>query len=162
MDRRKSRSATLGGFSMVEVIVVLLTLGILTVLIMSSLQTVQAKNRDATRRTSIDNIAAKLEACYKDEKKCNKTYPTIIQLADTSPTGWTTSNLTGFNNAWLYDSSNGVIQGNPASAATQYQYTTTPTGCTGTQGDTPCQGFTLRAFQETNPEHPYVKDSLNK
>lgn len=155
-------SSRLGGFTMVEVIIVLVVLGILAVLIVNSLQTVQAKSRDATRRSDIDSIAQKLEACYDDKEKCNSSYPSIIQLTDTSPNGFATVNLQGFNNDWLRDSSAGLIQTDDASAATQYQYTTTPEGCTGTAGDTRCQGFTLRAYQETNPDHPYIKESFNK
>lgn len=147
---------------MIEVIIVLIVMGVLAVLVVNSLQTVQAKSRDATRRDNIDQIAQKLEACYDDKEICNGTYPSLLQLIDTSPTGFTTTALAGFNNDWLRDSSAGIIQSGEASAATQYQYTTTPDGCTGTVGETKCQGFTLRTYQETNPRHSYVKESLNK
>ena len=147
---------------MIEVVIVLLVIGVLGILILNSLQAVQAKSRDTARRNDIDNIAQKLENCYNDSKKCNGAYPSIIQLTDTPQNGWIATNLSGFDNSWLYDSSNGVIQSDSASAATQYQYATTPDSCTGTQGDTPCKGFTLKAYQETNPSHPYVKESINK
>ena len=159
---RRVRTFVTSGFTIVEVIIVLIVIGVLAVLIVSSLQTVQAKSRDSTRRNDIDNIAAALEACYNDKDKCASTYPSILQLTDTSPTGFVATNLTSFNNDWLVDSSAGVIQGGTASPATQYQYVTTPQSCTGTGGDTPCTGFTLRAYQETNPDHPYVKESFNK
>jgi prepilin-type N-terminal cleavage/methylation domain-containing protein len=152
----------LAGFTMVEVVIVLLVLGILAILILNSLQTVQAKSRDSTRRNHIDQIAQKLETCYDDKDKCGSAYPSLLQLTDTSPNGFVVTNLPGFNNDWLKDSSNGVIQGNDATAATQYQYSTSPDDCTGTTGSTKCTGFTLRAYQETNPDHPYVKDSFNK
>lgn len=156
------RRDRLAGFTMIEVVIVLLVLGILAVLILNSLQTVQAKSRDATRRTHIDQIAQKLETCYDDKEKCNGAYPSLLQLTDTSPNGFVVANLPDFNNDWLRDSSNGVIQANDATAATQYQYSASPDGCTGTRGSVKCQGFTLRAYQETNPDHPYVKDSFNK
>lgn len=150
------------GFTVVEVIIVLLILGILAVLVLNSLQTVHAKSRDATRRNDIDSIAKALESCYASKNACNNTYPNINQLTDTLQGGFISANLPGFNNDWLHDSSAGMIQGGTASAATQYQYTTTPESCTGTTGDDKCTGFTLKAYQETNPEHPYVKDSFNK
>jgi prepilin-type N-terminal cleavage/methylation domain-containing protein len=156
------RRDRLAGFTMVEVVIVLLVLGILATLILNSLQTVQAKSRDATRRTHIDQVAQKLETCYDDKDKCNSAYPSLLQLTDTSPNGFVVANLPDFNNDWLKDSSNGVIQANDATAATQYQYTASPDGCTGTTGSAKCQGFTLRSYQETNPDHPYVKDSFNK
>lgn len=158
LDRRDR----LAGFTMVEVVIVLLVLGILGILILNSLQTVQAKSRDSTRRDHINQIAHKLEACYDDKEKCNGAYPSLLQLTDTSPNGFVVGNLPGFNNDWLKDSSNGVIQSGDATAATQYQYSASPDNCTGTAGSTKCEGFTLRAYQETNPDHPYVKDSFNK
>jgi len=147
---------------MIEVIIVLVILGILAVLIVNSLQAVQAKSRDSTRRSDIDSIAQKLEACYSDKDTCNGTYPSVLQLTDTSPTGFVTTNLPGLNNDWLLDSSAGLIQSDATSAATQYQYATTPDNCTGTGGNLPCTGFTLRTFQETNTAQPYVKESFNK
>lgn len=159
---RRVRRLFSPGFTMVEVIIVLIIIGILAVLIVNSLQAVQAKSRDSTRRSDIDNIAAALEACYSNKDKCNGTYPSVLQLTDTSPTGFVATNLNGFNNDWLLDSSAGLVQTGSASAATQYQYVTSPQNCTGTGGDIPCTGFTLRAYQETNPDHPYVKESFNK
>lgn len=162
---RRIRSAwntTYQGFGMVEIVIALLVVGILIVLIVNSLQAVAAKSRDTVRRTDIDSIAQKLEACYNDKDTCDGTYPSLLQLTDTSPTGFVVTNLPGFSNDWLIDSSGGVIQTNSAAAATQYQYTTTPQNCTGTGGDLPCTGFTLSTYQETDPDHPYVKESLNK
>ncbi len=159
---RRVRHVLASGFTIVEVIIVLVIIGILAVLIVNSLQNVQAKSRDSTRRTDIDNIAAALEACYNDKSKCNGNYPSALQLTDTSPTGFVATNFTGFSNDWLLDSSAGVIQAGNASAATQYQYAATPQNCTGTGGDSPCTGYTLRAYQESNPDHPYVKESFNK
>jgi len=147
---------------MVEVIVVLLVLGILAMLILNSLQTVQAKSRDATRRDDIDQIAKQLEACYDNKDLCAGTYPSLLQLTDTAPNGFVTKYLPGFNNDWLRDSSSGAIQSGKATAATQYQYVATPKGCSGVGNGNPCQGFTLQTYQETNPDHPYVKDSFNK
>lgn len=150
------------GFTAIEVIMVLIIIGILAVLIVNSLQSVQTKARDATRRTEIDNIAASLEDCYNNKNKCNGTYPSLSQLTDTFASGFIASNLPGFNNSWLYDSSAGIIQANTPTAATQYQYDPSPTDCTGAGGSLPCSGFTLRAYQETNTSHPYVKESANK
>jgi len=150
------------GFSMIEVVIALVILGVLAILIVTSLQNVQAKARDQTRRTAIDGIAAQLEGCYGNKNTCNHTYPSLSQLTDNLPGGFLDKNLMGLNSEWLYDTSAGIIQADDASAATQYQYTTSPDMCSGTSGDNPCKGFTLRAYQETNPSHPYVKDSLNK
>jgi prepilin-type N-terminal cleavage/methylation domain-containing protein len=152
----------LAGFTMVEVIIVLLVLGILAILILNSLQTVQAKSRDATRRSDIDTIAQRLEDCYSNKDTCNGHYPSLLQLTDTSSSGFIITDLPNFNNDWLYDSSSGPVQSNNASAATQYQYIVTPNSCTGTSGEILCQGFTLNTYQETNPDHPYVKESFNK
>ena len=147
---------------MIEVIIALAILGVLTLLIVNNLQIVQAKARDETRRSNIDNIATQLEGCFNNKDTCNHTYPSLSQLTDTLPGGFLDTNLMGLNSGWLYDSSAGIIQAGAASAATQYQYATSPDTCTGTTGDNPCKGFTLQTYQETNPESPYIKDSLNK
>ena len=159
---RSAQKVSLSGFAMIEVVIVLIIIGTLVVLIVNSLQAVQAKTRDTTRRNDIDHIAQALETCDNAKDKCNSSYPSVLQLTDTAPTGFIATNMPGFSNDWLLDSSAGVIQTGAASAATQYQYTTTPNGCTGTGGDTPCTGFTLRTYQETNPNHPYVRESANK
>jgi prepilin-type N-terminal cleavage/methylation domain-containing protein len=157
-----TRAKTSPGFTIVEIIITLVIVGILAFLILNSLQTVQAKSRDALRRSDMDSIAKNLEACYGDKDKCDNAYPTVNQLTDTSPGGFLATNFPNFNNEWIYDSSAGLIQTGDASPATQYQYITTPDGCSGTFGDTKCTGFTLKAYQETNPQQPYVKDSFNK
>jgi prepilin-type N-terminal cleavage/methylation domain-containing protein len=154
------RHAKQTGFTLVEVVIVLIVLGILAGLILNSLQTVQAKSRDANRRVEIDSIAHQLEECYSSP--CKSTYPSLAQLTDTSSGGFIDTNFKNFDSNALLDTSNGAIQGNPPSAASQYQYEVSPNGCTGTTGDVPCKGYTLRSFQETNSEHPYVKESFNK
>jgi hypothetical protein len=123
---------------------------------------VQAKSRDALRRDDMDSIAKTLEACHTDKDKCAGAYPTVRHITDTSPGGYLDTNFASFNKEWIYDSSAGLIQSSDPSPATQYQYIATPDHCTGTVGENKCTGFTLKAYQETNPEHPYVKDSFNK
>ncbi|SRR6266496_456478 len=148
------------GFAIGELVIALVVLGLLAALILNSLQIEQAKMRDAARRNDIDNIAAGLEACYGD--KCHSTYPSLLQLTDTFANGFVYTNLAGLRSDSLYDSSAGIIQSNATSAATQYQYVSTPPNCTGTVGSAPCTGYTLRAYQETNPEYSYAKESLHK
>lgn len=150
------------GFAMVEAIIILLIVGILAVLAMNSLQLVQAKSRDTTRRADMDAIAHTIEGCFADKDRCNDTYPSLNQLTDTFDGGFVATQLKGLSTDALHDSSAGIIQAEPASAATQYQYVTAPDQCTGTIGDTPCRGFTLRAYQETSTEQSYIKDSLYK
>lgn len=153
---------TARGFALIEAIIILVIAGLITILALTSLQSVQAKSRDTQRRTDIDAIARALEDCYSDKDRCSSTYPSLNQLTDTFEGGFVASQLKSVNNDMLYDTSAGIIQPLAASPATQYQYTITPEGCTGTQGNSPCSGFTLRAYQETSPEQPYIKDSLNK
>lgn len=148
------------GFSVVELIIVLIIVGILAALILNSLQTIKAKARDAQRRTDLAAIAKQLEDCFTDT--CNGYYPSLIQLTDTSDSGFVVTHFKHFDADALFDNSHGTIQQREPSAAAQYQYVATPANCTGTAGATPCTGYTLRTYQETNPEHPYVKESFNK
>lgn len=149
------------GFTVAELFIFVLVVGLIFVLALLSLQAVKAKSRDTVRRNAIDGIAAQLESCYSG-KKCNGTYPSLLQLTDTAAGGFVGTNLPSLNTGYLYDSSAGIVQAGSPSAATQYQYSVTPNGCSGTTGSTPCTGFTLKTYQETNPNNPYVKESLHK
>ncbi len=147
------------GFVMIEAVIALIILGVIVALVLNSLQLVQAKSRDTHRRDEIDAIASQLETCYTGP--CKGSYPSLLQLTDTFPGGFVSSHLTGLSTDNLYDSSAGIIQAGDATAATQYQYSPMPDRCTGIDGALPCSGFTLKAYQETNPDHPYTKQSLH-
>jgi len=145
---------------MVEVVIVLVIIGILAALVLTSLSGVKAKTRDTARKDEITAIAKQLEDCYNNA--CSGSYPTLVQLTDTSAGGFAQTNFKNFSNDSLVDSGNSVIQGNEPTASNQYQYKPAPAGCSGISGSSLCTGYTLKAYQETNTAHPYTKESFNK
>lgn len=90
---KKSKS----GFTLVELLVVIVVIGILAGITIVSYNGVQSRSRDARRKTDIANIAKAMEIYYGD----NARYPT--------PTGNTNSSI---NNTWYSssDSSWGLLK----------------------------------------------------
>jgi prepilin-type N-terminal cleavage/methylation domain-containing protein len=148
------------GFSITEILIVIVVVGILTALVLNSFASVQAKGRDTQRKTEINNIATALEQCYTD--KCNGTYPTLSRLQDDEKDGWVQSNVKDFDSGNLYDLGSTKIQGGPVSITAQYQYEPLKSDggrCVTT--DDKCVSYTLRAYQELDTSNPYSKPSLN-
>lgn len=147
------------GFTIVELLIVIVVIGILAALVLNSFSGVQAKARDTKRQTDMKAIATQLEVCYND--KCGGAYPTLAQLTDQTAGGFIQTNMKGLDTNALKDSNGATIQANAPASTNQYQYSPTPAGCTGTTGATLCTSFTLQAYQEKTPSTPYTKASLN-
>jgi len=54
------------GFTIVELLIVIIVIGILAALVLNTFQGVQARARDTERRTDLNSIATQLEAYYAD------------------------------------------------------------------------------------------------
>jgi prepilin-type N-terminal cleavage/methylation domain-containing protein len=154
------RKLTERGFTVVELLIVIVVIGILAALVLNSFAGVQAKARDTQRKTDINAIATQLEACYNDT--CNGTYPSLAALQQDSTGGWVETHLKGLDKNALRDSTNALLQGSTPTATAQYQYDTSGATCTGTTVDDTCTSFVLRSWQEQNTSTPYTKNSLNK
>lgn len=156
----KAQTKLQNGFTITELIIVIVIIGILVALIVNSFSTVQAKERDTDRQTEINNIATALESCYNTE--CNSSYPTLSQLQDDGKDGWVSKFMPDFDTSNLYDSGSTKIQGANVSITEQYKYDPRKADgsrCTGEQDK--CTSFTLTTYQELDPNNPYVKKSLN-
>jgi type II secretion system protein G len=139
------------GFTIVELLIVIVVIGILAALVLNSFTGVQARARDTERRTDINAIATQLEVYYND----NGGYPTAAQLLDDAAAGWVETNLKGFDKSALTDPKGVKVNGTSAS----YTYTPAPTSCTGATGATPCTSFSLTADMEKQTD--ITKNSLN-
>ncbi|MEO5499105.1 MAG: prepilin-type N-terminal cleavage/methylation domain-containing protein, partial [Candidatus Saccharimonadales bacterium] len=73
------------GFTIVELLIVIVIIGILATLVIVTFSGVQQRARDSERKTDINAIAGQLEAAYAK----NGVYPTYAQVTD--PT-WRTPN----------------------------------------------------------------------
>jgi prepilin-type N-terminal cleavage/methylation domain-containing protein len=78
------------GFTIVELLIVIVVIGILAALVLNSFSGVQAKARDTERQTDVKSIATQAEAWYNQAGQ--GAYPAT---ADLTSDAWITTNLKG-------------------------------------------------------------------
>ncbi len=146
------------GFTIVELLIVIVVIGILATLVIVTFSGVQQKARDTKRETDVKALASQLEVYYAN----NGSYPALGAagsnngLADNA---WVSANLKGLDLAGL-TAPNGT--GNTMSttkSTTTYQYIATPSGCTTAAKD--CTGFTITAQREASGASDIVKSNLS-
>jgi type II secretion system protein G len=128
-----------GGFTIVELLVVIVVIAILVALTLPNLFGLQRRARDDTRKNDLKNIQQALETFYND----NNSYPAA--LADLGA---------DYINAVPNDPQGGA-----------YTFTPAPAGCT-TAGDT-CTTYTLAADLENDSDPAavngvYTVNSVNQ
>lgn len=143
------------GFTIVELLIVIVVIGILAGLVVTTFTGIQQKARNTERETDIKAIHGQVEAYYAQ----NGRYPTLSNLNDSS---WRSSNMKGLDPEALKDpkGSAQTLVGSPA--ANSYAYAATPANCdNGANGD--CTGYTLTATYEgtVNGNTTYSKTALN-
>lgn len=151
------------GFTIIELMVVVVILCILAALITLTASGVQAKNRNGERQTRIDTIRGQLESYYAQ----TDTYPTSGQLNDAA---WRTKNMPRLEANALQDprwssdvtacASQGLVITASEPIANCYSYQVTASDGTSCDNDkTPCAHYTLTSTLEGGEK--YVKSSLN-
>jgi len=158
------------GFTIVELLIVIVIIGILAGLVITQIIGATAKARDTERKTDLDQVANQLEVYYAR----NGFYPT---LANVNTAAWRNSvpgNAFSAGDAAksLADPSNASTTTLSATAPTAvggaYSYVPTPASCTaGTDNaggsiasTTPCTGYTLTAWLES-PAGAYAKTNAS-
>lgn len=147
------------GFTIVELLIVIVVIGILAALVITTFSGIQRKARDSERQTDINAVHGQVEAYYAQNGK----YPTLANLQDNSAAGnWVSTNLKGLDASALKDPNIGGQTTYPASAptATMYGYAATPANCDNTTGNE-CTAYTLTANLENGTNATYSKKSLN-
>lgn len=162
------------GFTIVELLIVIVIIGILAGLVVTQILGATAKARDTERKTDLDQIANQLEAYYAKRGG----YPTASDLGSIT---WRPGNemSMGDQNKSVYDPSETV----PGTAANNtfgsnvaptgigaYAYVPTPASCnspTTSAGVSQapaaagyCSGYTLAAWIES-PGSVYLKKNAN-
>jgi prepilin-type N-terminal cleavage/methylation domain-containing protein len=144
------------GFTIVELLIVIVVIGILAALVLNTFSGVQRRARDTERQTDINSIATQLEVYYND----NTGYPILTgQLASDA---WADTNLPGIDLNALRPpgAAANAITATATPTAAQYGYQTFAADGTTACNAAPCAKFELHWLrEEDNTVQP--KDSLN-
>ena len=152
------------GFTIVELLIVIVVIGILAALVLNTFSGVQRRARDTERQTDVNALATQLEVYYND----HGSYPTLANLQEATPsTGWVVTNLKGIDmNALLAPGDTPAanadsMTGSATPAINKYGYAPTPANCdNGANGN--CTGFTLYWAKEDANGAAQSKASLNQ
>lgn len=139
------------GFTIVELLIVIVVIGILAALVVTTFSGVQKKARDSERQTDINAIHGQVEAYYAQNGK----YPTLANLNDPA---FVSGTLKGLDPAALKDPKGSASTLSATAGANTYAYVVLPANCDNTTTD--CATYTLTATNEGSPA-TYVKTSLN-
>ena len=140
------------GFTIVELLIVIVIIGILAALVITTYSGIQQKARDTERKTDINTLQSHAEAYFAESGN----YPTLANFNDSA---FRSANMKGLDPAALADPKNaGSQQLCAATTSSCYGYAPAPAGCdNGAGGD--CTSYTLTATLETGGT--YTKQSLN-
>jgi general secretion pathway protein G len=134
------------GFTIVELLIVIIVIGILAALVLVTFSGVQQKARNTERQTDVKAIASHLEV-YNAQ---NGYYPTSAQLTanDGSVVTFVSTNLKGLDQQSLRDPKGANLYLNAGNASSQqYGYVPSPSGCDNTSGNE-CTSFVLTYLPE--------------
>jgi prepilin-type N-terminal cleavage/methylation domain-containing protein len=141
------------GFTIVELLIVIVVIGILAALVITTFTGIQQKGRNTERTTDIKAMHGQIEAYYAQNGK----YPTLANMNDST---WRGSNMKGLDPEALKDPKGSGQTLVAAAAANAYSYDVTATGggaCDNTTTD--CAAYTLTATLEGGGT--YTKNNLN-
>ncbi len=142
------------GFTIVELLIVIVIIGILAALVVTTFSGTQKKARDAERKSDVNIIYSQVEVYFADKSQ----YPTLANLNDGASGGWRQTNLKDLKDDALKDPKGSAATLVAAPAASAYAYAVTPSGCDNTTGNE-CTGYTLTATLEAGGT--FVKTGSN-
>ena len=139
------------GFTIVELLIVIVVIGILAAIVITTYSGIQAKARNAKRQTDMNSVQTNLEAYFAT----NAHYPSYADL--NNPT-WTTANMKSLDVTALEDPSSTCVQsattnclstGTPAAGSYYYTATASTGSVTNREtNDTTCTQYALTATFE--------------
>ncbi len=132
------------GFTIVELLIVIVVIGILALLVITTYSGIQAKARNSKRSADMSTIQTQLEAFFSQ----NGYYPSLTDMKSDS---WLTTNMKSLDKGALIDPSNPTQSNDMVAApvAKTYAYAVTNgTDTTCEADDTTCAKYTLTATYE--------------
>lgn len=141
------------GFTIVELLIVIVVIGILATLVIVTFTGIQQKARNTKRQTDINAINSHVEAFYAQ----NGYYPTLAHMNDAT---WRSTNVKGLDPAALQDPKGSAQTLVAAAAANSYAYAVTDdanSAAACAADETVCSKYTLTATLEGGGT--YVKQS---
>lgn len=139
------------GFTIVELLIVIVVIGILATLVIVTFTGIQQKARNTKRNTDINAIQSHLEAFYAQ----NGNYPTLAHMNDST---WRSTNVKGLDPAALKDPKGSASTLVASPAANSYAYAVTDdAGASCAADESTCSKYTLTATLEGGGT--YVKQS---
>ena len=150
------------GFTIVELLIVIVVIGILALLVITTYSGIQAKARNAKRSTDIASLQTQLEAFFSQ----NGYYPS---LTDMNGAAWLTAHMPSLDQNALIDPSNPssppskTLLAAPAAKSYSYKVTQSDGATSCEANDTTCAQYTLTATYEgtVNGASTYVKSNLD-
>ena len=149
------------GFTIVELLIVIVVIGILAGLVITTFAGIQQKGRDTERQTDLKAIHAQLEAYYAQ----NGNYPLLTEI---NTPALASAAFKGLDQEALSDPQaatpkNYELVGTPAAKVYSYQAFNSD-GTTPCTVATSCVKYSITAYPEgkiNNSDQPYVLKSLN-
>src|SRR5476651_514423 len=117
MGSLKKRSNT-KGFTIVELLIVIVVIGILALLVITTYSGIQAKARNAKRQTDIQSLQTQLEAFFSQ----NGYYPSRTNMNDEANNGFLDTQMKSLDRNALIDPSSPTQSKTLASTPTDKQY----------------------------------------
>ncbi len=156
----KKRNLNNRGFTIVELLIVIVVIGILALLVITTYSGIQAKARNSKRQTDIQSLQTQLEAFFSQ----NGYYPSLANLNDSS---WLNTNMKSLDQNALIDPSNPsnskTLLGSPAAKSYSYNVKQSDGTTSCESDDTTCAKYTLTSTYEgtVNGQSTYVKSNLD-
>ncbi len=148
----------MAGFTIMELFVVIVVIGILSTLILNGIQNYRGRSRDTERTSDIDTLRSRLEEYFSDHGGypntfTASTFPRIDPLALKDPNGISIVIASPASDQVA------AAAANPTTSA-NYLYSPYPTGC----GAATCTGYVLKSYIEQPSAvlpNPYIRYGMN-